>query len=87
MPLDPTSDQKTDQKALPDYETWHQVLKRVLISPDAVSPAHLERYADMRLCGTTYWGAVYAADVKMRREHFERLRPKWGEWRGGPHLG
>eukprot|EP00971_Amphidinium_carterae_P046637 918639-Amphidinium_carterae.1 len=73
---------KSDQRAPPDYESWRQafkVLKTVLISLEAVSPARLERYADKihrfaRLYGPDFWGAVYAADVKMRQEHFERLR-------------
>eukprot|EP00971_Amphidinium_carterae_P168418 3336936-Amphidinium_carterae.2 len=73
---------KVEQRAPPDYETWRQafkVLRTVLISLGAVTPARLDRYADhvhrlARIYGPTYWGAVYAADVKMRQEHFETLR-------------
>eukprot|EP00971_Amphidinium_carterae_P339609 6477506-Amphidinium_carterae.1 len=61
---------KSDQRAPPDFEAWRQafkVLKTVLISLGAVSPARLDRYSDhihriARLYGPDFWGAVYAAD-------------------------
>eukprot|EP00971_Amphidinium_carterae_P231017 4584239-Amphidinium_carterae.1 len=51
----------------------------LIVNLSAVTPARLDRYADhvhrlAKLYGPTYWGAVYAADVKMRQEHFERLQ-------------
>eukprot|EP00971_Amphidinium_carterae_P325337 6455557-Amphidinium_carterae.1 len=73
---------RVELKAPPDVETWrasYRVLKTVLISLEAVSPARLERYGDLIVklanqYGQGLWGSVYSADVKMRHEHMERLR-------------
>eukprot|EP00971_Amphidinium_carterae_P279301 5544777-Amphidinium_carterae.1 len=58
---------RVELKAPPDVETWraaYKVLKTVLISLGAVSPARLERYSDLvskfaSQHGPSLWGAVF----------------------------
>eukprot|EP00971_Amphidinium_carterae_P195524 3879984-Amphidinium_carterae.1 len=56
-----------------------KLLRTALVSLDAVRVARMDRYADhvfhlTCLYGGQMWGLIYAADVRMRQEHFERLR-------------
>eukprot|EP00971_Amphidinium_carterae_P251869 5000773-Amphidinium_carterae.1 len=56
-----------------------KLLRTALVSLSAVRPARMDRYSDhilnlSRLYGSQLWGVIYAADVRMRQEHFEWLR-------------
>ena len=74
--------QKRELPGPPSYEHWWQVFRvfRItLLLLKAVPPELLDNYIDMvKRFANTYgpraWFLVYQAEVRMRSEHFERLR-------------
>ncbi|CAE8651021.1 unnamed protein product, partial [Polarella glacialis] len=89
--LSPAGDwQRRELPGPPDFETWWRcwrVYKVALLLLDVADPERLEAYGEhIRGLHNTYvdsWFLVYQADVRMRSEHFERLRrrlaakPEW----------
>eukprot|EP00971_Amphidinium_carterae_P102264 2024692-Amphidinium_carterae.1 len=73
---------KVELKGHVDVLSWmdsFKLLRIALVSLDAVRLARMDRYSVhilhlSRLYGGQFWGVIYAADVRMRQEHFERLR-------------
>eukprot|EP00971_Amphidinium_carterae_P325875 6456403-Amphidinium_carterae.1 len=69
------------------YEQWlrnFKVLRTCLVMLQAVEPAVIDMYIDRvaelnRRYGQDCWAVVYQADVRCRREHFERLRRRAAE--------
>lgn len=74
--------EKIELKGPPTFEKWlesYRLLKTALISFEAVSPAKLDRYADLltryvQRYSPAVWHIIYQADVRTRLEHMERLR-------------
>jgi hypothetical protein len=66
----------------PDFESWWKswlVLKCTLLLLGSVKPERLDLYGEhirsfITTYGPTCWFLVYQADVRMRSEHFERIR-------------
>ena len=74
--------QKRELPGPPSYEHWwvaFRVFRVTLLLLKAVPPELLDNYVDMvkrfsRTYGQSAWFIVYQAEVRMRSEHFERLR-------------
>ena len=66
----------------PTFEHWwlsYRVLRTTTLLLEMAPPEHLDNYGEMvrtfaTKYGPTCWWLVYQADVRMRSEHFERLR-------------
>ncbi|CAE8690656.1 unnamed protein product, partial [Polarella glacialis] len=80
--LSPSGDwQRRELPGPPEFETWWRcwrVYKVAMLLLDVADPERLEAYGEhIRGLRNTYvdsWFLVYQADVRMRSEHFERLR-------------
>ena len=74
--------QRRELPGPPTFEAWWsswRVLRTALLLLDVVDPEHLDNYGEhVRALNLRYrqeaWFIVYTADVRMRSEHFERLR-------------
>ena len=75
------------RRELPGPPTWDhwwssfRVLRTIYLLLDIAEPEILDNYGEMvrafaNLYGPKAWFVVYTADVRMRSEHFERLRRK-----------
>ena len=81
---------KAELPGPPSIDDWWRswmVYKCTLLLLDAVKPEPLELYGEhIRSLATDYgpacWFLVYQADVRMRSEEFERLRPDFEAIRG-----
>ena len=66
----------------PTFDHWwlsYRVLRTTTLLLEMAPPEHLDNYGEMvrtfaTKYGPTCWWLVYQADVRMRSEHFERLR-------------
>ena len=73
---------RRDLPGPPTFEHWwasYRVLRVIYLLLDVAPPEVLDNYGEMlRSFATTYgsqgWFLVYQADVRMRSEHFDRLR-------------
>ena len=82
----------------PDYNAWHRcwkVYRCTMLLLKQVSVARLDEYGEFirtmhERYGSKCWWLVYQADVRMRSEHFERIRrrleskPEFGYSAGNP---